>query len=464
VRADGSNDDNLGTAESPFKTLQYAYNQAIADGNEAIKRIVVLSDLVEAGQVGLAGSTSANDLITIEGRSVGYTIGRSSVKEADNGDNTSNSVLAISGCAKIQFVRITVSGLIAGVDTNDHNRAIRVTGYQEGNTQFVDVAKVDNGEQDTTVVTLGDGAVLTGKTSHGDARGGGISVDEGGKLVMLAGSKVTGCYSSIGAVQVYNSVFDMQGGLITLNNAEDGGGVFADGGSAFTMSDGEISYNTAKRIGGGVYLWKWGNVSQSKTPKFTMTGGKINNNTAGAAGGGVFVDKSSIFELVGGEIIDNEGKGEYNGIGGGGIATIGDWQEPSMHAVLTIKGGRISGNSVSGGGGGGVGVGDGTEFTMSGGEIIGNSSDSNDKPAAGGVFLNNNSKYQTFATFTMTGGVISGNTATGTVAAKELYKSNDAVITGSSLAKIGDLTGQTLDANSGVVKKIDDPIQIISAQ
>jgi hypothetical protein len=464
VKAGGTDDtsqEGAGSMEKPFATLQYAYDQAVANG--AIQRIVALSDLKADAQVVFGNGKT----LVIEGRWPYYTITRSTQGVNNEKDINEISVLEISGNAKIEFVRIRVNGIYDDGETTANNRAIRVIGYIDDNgTTTVDVANVNNGKQDTTVVTLGAGAVLTGQTSNDSDRGGGISVDQGGKLVMLAGSEVSGCYSSIGgAVQVYNSVFDMQGGLITENNAENGGGVYADGGSAFTMSDGEISYNTAERFGGGVYLWKWDPV-KSKTPKFTMTGGKINNNTADKMGGGVCVNWSGIFELVGGEIIDNKVKGEHYGIGGGGIATLGDWTDPSVYAVITIKGGRISGNNAPGGGGGGVGVGSGTEFTMEGGEISGNSDNSNDKPAAGGVFLLDNS-YTTFITFTMTGGVISGNTATGTATAKaaELYKGQDAVIkTGvGTTVTIGGVA-ETFDAGKGSKKKIDDPIEAITPE
>jgi hypothetical protein len=67
--------------------------------------------------------------------------------------------------------------------------------------------------------------------------------------------------------------------------------------------------------------------------------------------------------------------------------------------VFTMSGGEISGNTADYGGG--VYVDDSSTFTMSGGEISGNTAD-----YGGGVYVDGSS-----STFTMSGGEISGNTA-----------------------------------------------------
>jgi hypothetical protein len=468
-KATGEENDGM-SEEEPLASLKDAYDAAKKTGNR--RRIVVLGDLAQTGPIVLdgTGAVSSGYPVLIEG--VGVAPQPKTKIERTGG--TDGSVLEITNYAKIKFENIEVNGIYNdGNGTTANNRAIRAVGYITDNgVTTVDVAKVDNGEQDTTVVTLGAGAVLTGKTLNNAARGGGISVDQGGKLVMLAGSTVTGCDSPMGAVEVYNSVFDMQGGLITENKGIEGGGVFAGAHSAFTMSGGEISENTASEIGGGVYLGKWNWVNTN--PKFTMTGGKINDNTAVLAGGGVFANRSTIFELDGGEIIDNvvTTGGDDGEVGGGGIYATGNYSSSGGDTSLTIKKGRISGNKVlAGGGGGGVTIGKDCNATMSGGEISGNSSNSNDKPAAGGVYLAEvklDTGYQDYITFSMTGGVISGNTATGDTEAKaqQLYKGQEATIkTETSTTKIGGVDA-TLDAEGGAaggndkVKKIDDTIEV----
>jgi hypothetical protein len=126
---------------------------------------------------------------------------------------------------------------------------------------------------------------------------------------------------------------------------------------------------------------------------------------------GVFAMEDGV-TLTGGEkggVVVNSGGaftmsgGEINGntapaVGGGVVVNSG--------GVFTMSGGEISDNAVSGiGDGAGVGSGvvvmSGGAFTMSGGEISGNTA-----PVGGGVVVNSG------GAFTMSGGEISGNTAT----------------------------------------------------
>ncbi|GHV96396.1 hypothetical protein AGMMS50293_27160 [Spirochaetia bacterium] len=81
-------------------------------------------------------------------------------------------------------------------------------------------------------------------------------------------------------VQINGSVFTMNAGSkITGNyNISSGGGVNVRDG-AFTMNGGEISGNTAN-VGGGVY------VLNSTDAKFFMPGGTITGNTATGTGYG----------------------------------------------------------------------------------------------------------------------------------------------------------------------------------
>jgi hypothetical protein len=203
----------------------------------------------------------------------------------------------------------------------------------------------------------------------------------------------------------------MNGGEISNNNCDSGGGVFVDH-STFTMNDGEISYNYAYD-GGGVYL---------STSTFTMSGGKISNNTGGY-GGGVYVDHST-FTMNGGDyrayiprdhslfydyggyysggVISRNHAGESGGgvyvSGGefilGGMYTLGEeWDSAAGDYYF---GGKISYNYAILGGG--VCVESGT-LTMGGvAEILGNLA----HERGGGVYLDVNAR------FTKTGGGISG--------------------------------------------------------
>ena len=187
-------------------------------------------------------------------------------------------------------------------------------------------------------------------------------------------------------VYVSSGTFNMYGGSITGNKAQDaqgrGGGVYVYSGSGtFNMYGGSITGNTANSYGGGVYVDGGG---------FTMSGGTIGGTDANDAntatnGGGVCVSKNGSFEMSGSSCITNNKADSY----GGGVNIN------YASATFTMKGGSITGNNAAYGGG--VCVGNGT-FTMTDGSITGNNA-----AYGGGVYTVNE--------FKMTGGSITGNNA-----------------------------------------------------
>ena len=202
-------------------------------------------------------------------------------------------------------------------------------------------------------------------------------------------------------VYVSSGTFNMYGGSITGNKAQDaqgrGGGVYVTGKGSFTMSasaDGQnipsITGNNATENGGGVYV-----VGSSST--FKMTGGTIGGTDANDAntatnGGGVCVSKNGSFEMSGSSCITNNKATSY----GGGVHIS------YASATFTMKGGSITGNNAYKSDyistfGGGVCVGNGT-FTMTDGSITGNNA-----AYGGGVYTVNE--------FKMSGGSITGNNA-----------------------------------------------------
>jgi len=182
-----------------------------------------------------------------------------------------------------------------------------------------------------------------------------------------------------------NAKMELRNGTISGNtSSSDGGGVYVDDNTTFTMSGGEISGNISSTYstgGGGVAI---------EDGTFTMSGGKISGNTARGNGGGVNMLDGGTFTMSGGEISGNtteEGSGGLYGFGGGVLAT-----------TFTMSGtAKISDNTaVYGGGVAATGT-----FTMSGtAKISGNTADD-----GGGVCV--------FDAFTMSGGELSGNTAHG---------------------------------------------------
>jgi hypothetical protein len=140
-----------------------------------------------------------------------------------------------------------------------------------------------------------------------------IFVPVGGDLTMKDGVSLQNNYhaGNAGAVAV-DGIFNMEGGTITGNKANDEGGGVQVGGT-FNMSGGAITNNIAGN-GGGINV-------RGNPCYFNMSGGTISNNKALGDGGGLYVngyDGSANFTMTGGSIIYNEA------VGGGG-AGVNMW-------------------------------------------------------------------------------------------------------------------------------------------
>ena len=194
-------------------------------------------------------------------------------------------------------------------------------------------------------------------------------------------------------VYVSSGTFNMYGGSITGNKAQDaqgrGGGVYVYSGSGtFNMSGGSITGNRATGDGGGVY-------KSGSNSSFNMYGGSITGNTANSYGGGVYVDGGG-FTMSGGTIGGTK-TGETNTAtyGGGGVYAKANFE---------MTGGSITGNETNRGGG--VYVTGKGSFTMSAsadGQNIPSITGNNATENGGGVYVVGSS-----STFKMTGGSIGG--------------------------------------------------------
>ena len=143
-------------------------------------------------------------------------------------------------------------------------------------------------------------------------------------------------------VYVSSGTFNMYGGSITGNKAQDaqgrGGGVYVYSGSGtFNMYGGSITGNRATGDGGGVY-------KSGSNSSFNMYGGSITGNTANSYGGGVYVGTGQ-FTMEGGSITGCQANGGSFGKGGGVYNCDGQF---------TMIGGIIEGNCTASGSGGGV--------------------------------------------------------------------------------------------------------------
>ena len=206
----------------------------------------------------------------------------------------------------------------------------------------------------------------------------------------LAGNRTNSVLyvASSSASLTINDTSAAQGGKITGGSASRGGGVHVNGGT-LVINGGEISNNTASYYGGGVYVDRG---------TLVINGGKISNNTATDYGGGIYTLYSTTFTMYGGTISGNATTATSGNKGyGGGVHVSGD-----NSTIFTMYGGIISENTGSQTGGG-VYVGS-TTFIMENGLISKNTSD-----WGGGVIVSQNSSYNV-GKFFMNGGEISGNT------------------------------------------------------
>lgn len=245
----------------------------------------------------------------------------------------------------------------------------------------------------------------------------------------------------------------MENGAVIRNNTnrnyELGGGILLGNGSTFIMNGGEISGNTANGGGGVAIIGS----------KMVMNGGTISNNSTyrtsgqGSYGAGVYVadyanssggdtlftPTPASFEMYGGKITGNKAL-DY----GGGIVTF---PQRSKKITINIHNGEISENQVTEGSGGAIAAFFGvTELNINGGTLTKNSA----KNYGGGVFL-----YQA-TNATISKGMISENKAYkgGGVC---LYYNSAAKQTGGSIennvaVEGGGVYGGTYTMTGGVIK------------
>ncbi|MDR1219194.1 MAG: cadherin-like beta sandwich domain-containing protein, partial [Treponema sp.] len=328
------------------------------------------------------------------------------------------------GASEPVTARINITGAIdESVDTTGKNLPpILLMGSESGADEINVESSLDKPvltiDANTTVI-LGKGLTLT---SNMEKRGVYVS----GDFIMNGGtiSENTGDYGGGVYVSGAAASFTMNGGTISENIGKfNGGGVYVSGG-AFTMNGGTISGNStnSNNFGGGVYV---------TSGSFTMNGGIISDNKADN-GGGVYVTSNSAFTMNGGTISDNKADN------GGGVCLKPN-PDGNEKQNFTMNGGTISGNSATSMGGGvyaigGISSNDTSHIIMEGGTVSGNTSSRD----GGGVYVTYNNGI-----FTMKGGTISGNTSNSNISSN--YGGGGvAVSEGGSF----DMSGGTISGNS----------------
>lgn len=192
------------------------------------------------------------------------------------------------------------------------------------------------------------GGVVRGsdKTSYGA-----IYVGDSG-ILDLKGGYIVGSADS--GVRSEGTVY-MSGGVIAANHANNGGGIYANGGTV-NISGGAVAGNCSNEkhySGGGIYL-EHGTLNLSDNGYITnnykpVCGESNGTNTHG--GGGIALKNDAVMNMSGGYVTGN-----FSGLAGGGI--YAGFYGNSVRFNMT--GGTIAANFAQNGEGGGLRVAGGT--------------------------------------------------------------------------------------------------------
>ena len=350
----------------------------------------IVYDANNTAYVYLTGDAERDTTLTVE---KGYTLylclnGYSLTMKAEG------EVISVTGS-------FTLTDCRGGDDTKPYGKITHAAGVDGRGVRIKSAA--DASLSETAVFTMYGGEISGNKVSDSGSinYGGGVRVSDPYSTFTMLGGIITNNEATNGGgggVYIGGGRFEMSGSAVITRNKTasslGGGGVFMNGSDTvyalneFIMSgNAVISENTATNgNGGGVYM--------NSAPEVTMNGGSITGNTAANNGGGVYAF-SGTFTMNDGTIAGNKATAKN----GGGVYANGS-------TAFTVKGGTIGGSTAADANaakyGGGVYVKNGT-FTMSGGKVTGNTASKD----GGGVRLDK-------GTFNMSGSaVISRNTADG---------------------------------------------------
>ncbi|WP_119674005.1 beta strand repeat-containing protein [Deinococcus sp. RM] len=363
----------------------------------------------------------------------------SSLNQGDGGGIFNKGTLLLSGGSVSLNKAAYVGG---GISSGTGSVTTISTGKVDGNRTTYPVTTTNGGTYGSGgggIYSLGD-LTITGGSVSGNAAsmfGGGIAVvstcvDEGCTTLRRPAFHLTGGVIENneqtdttgvggGGGLWSNAANIITGGAIRANRADYGAGLNASFDTAFT--GGELSGNAARFAGGGGLFLTQG-------PVYRIGGAaRINGNTAVASGGGIQVGRSAQLTMDGGSISGNSVTGTVDGGGGVRITSgstfnlaAGDIKGNTavktgggitVNGTVNMTGGSITGNTVTSrtegqGGGGGIRLYAGASVTASGGTISNNTA-----WFGGGVETNGAFQTSPTSTFVLSGATVSGNRADG---------------------------------------------------
>ncbi|NEO86363.1 MAG: DUF4347 domain-containing protein [Spirulina sp. SIO3F2] len=228
-----------------------------------------------------------------------------------------------------------------------------------------------------------------------------------------------------------NAILNLTDVIINNGNAadttttfgDDGGGLLNVGGTV-TITNSEITNNSALDDGGGVLNVGTG----SSIATMTISGSTISGNRSSFESGSTFND------------------------GGGGIDNDGNLRSGGAGATLNISNSIISSNTATSGSGGGLRAWDGGNVTITNTQITGNVGGDNGSGTAYGGGLGVGSENGNTPTLTITGSTLTGNTdSTGAA--------DDSSVTGnistSDISTSGTFSGNTVGTSDALDQIIE---------
>ena len=257
------------------------------------------------------------------------------------------------------------------------------------------------------------GKLTGGKVTNKNGGGGAIAFDDYECKFSMYGGEISGNngYKRGGVIfrvhrtgtNTAGGTFNMYGGVIKNNTAEEGGAFYSLVGGTINLEGGTISGNKATassgdKGGGAIYMRGSGTINISGTAE-------ISGNSSARDGGAIFKGCGAI-NISGSAKIANNTASRY----GGAICLRTDSNQVSE---IMMTGGEISGNRADSEGGAVHVFDSNCRFFLYDGKITGNSS-----VDGGAIYLNREP-----STLYMMGGEISGNTATGNGGGVYIYRS-----------------------------------------
>jgi hypothetical protein len=280
----------------------------------------------------IAGATG-NETVTVGGSGGAIVIDGNSVANAGSLFQINSGTLAITTGATLQNNAGTAAGgggavyvgggaltmdggLLTGNSSGDPGGAINIV----KGTAAISGGTIQNSTATRGgAINVGAGTTLTvsgtAQIIDNIARNTGGGVLARGTFYFEGGTISGNTANSGGGVSVMETgAFNFTDGSITNNKATltRGGGISITTGATGTMSVGTVTYNMANSDGGGLYVGPNGT-------QFTQSGGTIGGTSTGDAnsavnGGGVYVDTDGTYTLTGGTITGNTATGDGNGV------------------------------------------------------------------------------------------------------------------------------------------------------